>query len=368
MTTLLRAGVVGTGFMGQVHARAVRASGNVVAALVGSSEQRAVAAAQTVGSERVEADLSSLLAAGDIDVVHICTPNALHVAQAKLVIEHGLPVICEKPLAVDQASAAELTRLAEDRGVVATVPFVYRFYPVVREARARVGTDGGELRLIHGSYLQDWLAGDQAWNWRVELAQGGPSRAFGDIGVHWCDLAEFVTGHRIVRLAARTLTTERTDPSGARVRPETEDAVVLQFETDRGALGSAVISQLSHGRKNRLWLTVDGARASYAFDQELPDTLWVGSVEQNSIVHRGSASTSAAAQRYDIVPAGHPQGYQDCFTAFVGDTYRAIRGEQVDGLPTFADGARAAVLTAAMLESARTGTWIDVASDVLATS
>jgi predicted dehydrogenase len=302
-----------------------------------------------------------MLRAGDIDVVHVCTPNAMHAEQARLAIEHGLPVVCEKPLAVDAATAGELTRLAAERGVVASVPFVYRFYPLVREARSRVAAgEAGAVRVVHGSYLQDWLAGVGDWNWRVEAPLGGPSRAFADIGVHWCDLAEFITGHRIVRLMAQTFTTERHAPDGQPVLPDTEDGVVLQFETDGGALGSAVISQVSHGRKNRLWLSVDGSRASLAFDQELPDTLWVGTNRHTSVVARGGADTGAAARRYDAVPPGHPQGYQDCFIGFVADTYRAIRGEAVDGLPLFADGARAAVLTAAVLDAAKTGTWTDV--------
>jgi predicted dehydrogenase len=248
--------------------------------------------------------------------------------------------------------------LAAHAGVTATVPFVYRFYPMVREARARVA-DGstGPVRLLHGSYLQDWLAQDEDDNWRVDAAAGGASRAFADIGVHWCDLVEFVSGHRITSVAARTVVAVPT--RGGRT-VETEDAAVVLFETDQGAAGNLTISQISPGRKNRLWFSVDGAAESLCFDQENPDSLWIGGREVNRQLLRGSSEGPAAA-RYSVVPAGHPQGYQDCFDAFVADTYESIAGEAPDGLPTFADGLRAARITEAVLESSRTSSWVGVA-------
>jgi predicted dehydrogenase len=266
-------------------------------------------------------------------------------------------VVCEKPLATDSTEADELTALASAAGLVATVPFVYRFYPAVREARARVA-DGttGPVRLLHGSYLQDWLSGPQDDDWRVDPALGGPSRAFADIGVHWCDLVEFVTGHRITRLTARLVVAE-PERGGRPVR--TEDGAVVLFETDRGATGNLTVSQVSPGRKNRLWFAVDGATEELAFDQESPETLWVGGRDGTALLTRGTGEGAAAA-RYSVLPAGHPQGYQDCFDAFVADTHEAVRGTAPDGLPTFADGARAAALTAAVLASAATDRWVDV--------
>jgi predicted dehydrogenase len=217
--------------------------------------------------------------------------------------------------------------------------------------------DAGPLRLIHGSYLQDWLSRPEDHDWRLEAALGGGSRAFGDIGVHWCDVVEFTTGHRITRLVARMTTV----PRGAdRPRPDTEDAATLLFETDRGAIGTVVVSQVSPGRKNRLWFSLDGAAASLQFDQELPDSLWVGGRERTVVVHRGGETSTGDAARYNLVPPGHPQGYLDCFAAFVADVYAAAAGEPPDGLPTFDDGLRAAVITDAVLTSARGGGWVDV--------
>ena len=358
MSDRVRAGIVGTGFMGTVHARAVRRAGGVVAAVVGSSPASSRAGAERIGAELAAGSVPELLDDADVDVVHICTPNATHASLVRQVIVAGKHVVCEKPLAVDPAEAEELVRLASAAGVTATVPFVYRFYPMVREARSRVA-DGttGPVRLLHGSYLQDWLAEDGDDDWRVDAATGGASRAFADIGVHWCDLVEFVSGHRITRVAARTVVAV---PERGGRRVTTEDAAVVLFETDGGATGNLTISQVSQGRKNRLWFSIDGSTESLCFDQENPESLWIGGREVNRQLLRGT-SEGAAAARYAVVPAGHPQGYQDCFDAFVADTYAAVGGEAPDGLPTFADGLRAARITQAVLDSSRSSTWVDVA-------
>ena len=362
MTDRLRAGIVGAGFMGEVHARAVRAAGGVVASVAASTPERSAAAAARLGAERAAESAEALLTTDDVDVVHVCTPNALHVPVAEQALAAGKPVVCEKPLATTVDDARRLTTTAVQAGVVATVPFVYRFYATVREARARIAAgEAGPLRLLHGTYLQDWLSKREDSNWRVDPALGGASRAFGDIGVHWCDLMEFVTGHRVTRLTARMMTTfDRRPPESGSAAAGTEDAATVLFETHQGASGSVVVSQVSPGRKNRLWFSFDGAEASLSFDQENPDSLWVGGRGSNQVVMRGAEGTSEAAARYSILPAGHPQGYQDCFNAFVADTYAAIAGVQPDGLPTFADGLRAALLTQAVVESAASQTWVEV--------
>ncbi len=351
--TAVRSGIIGTGFIGGVHARAVHAAGGVLSRVAASDPTAAAAAAERVHANTGAASAEELIAADDVDVVHICTPNALHVPLALAAIQAGKHVICEKPLATDVADARRLVQAAADAGVVAAVPFVYRFYPTIREARARIGAgEAGPLWLLHGSYLQDWLAGDDATNWRVDPAVGGTSRTFGDIGVHWCDLMEFATGHRITRLVARLAAAYPDRP--------TEDGAAVLFDTDRGATGSVVVSQVSPGRKNRLWFSFDGSTASYAFDQELPDSLWVGGRRATQVVPRGPDTLSEPAAAYAGLPAGHPQGYQDSFTAFVADVYGAIGGHKPDGLPTFTDGLRAAVLTAAVVESAAQSSWVEV--------
>ena len=297
----LRVGIAGTGFIGGVHARSVRVSGARLAGVASASPEMAAAAADALGADRAYDSADELIADPSIDVLHICTPNHLHVPLAQAALAAGKHVICEKPLALDAAGALELTAAAESAGVQAAVPFVYRYYPTVRDARERVASgETGAVRLLHGSYLQDWLLRPDDDNWRVDADLGGASRAFADIGSHWCDLAEFVSGHRITRLSARTFTVipERVKAGGRRafeagggeggeLRPvTTEDAAMVIFETDAGAMGSVVISQVSAGRKNRLWIEVDGANAALAFDQEQPEALWLGRRERLEIIRR----------------------------------------------------------------------------------
>src|SRR6201991_49762 len=375
MSRGLRVAIAGTGFIGAVHARSARLAGASLVGVAASTPERGRRAAAALGAERAFETADELVTADDVDVVHICTPNNLHVRLAEAALAAGKHVILEKPIAMDALSAQELSDAATASGRIAAVPFVYRYYPTVREARERVRTgETGALRLIHGTYLQDWLLRPEDDNWRVEEDLGGASRAFADIGSHWCDLAEFVSGHRITRLCARTLTAvpkrikteahaafQSANGHGESRTVGTEDAAIVQFETDRGAVGSTVISQISAGRKNRLWLELDGAEEALQFCQEEPESLWVGRREAVTLVKRDPEHLSAAAQRYAVLPAGHPQGYADCFDAFVAEVYDAVtNGEAADGLPVFADGLRAARLTDAVLRSAREERWVDV--------
>ena len=375
----LRVGIVGAGFIGAVHARSAVLAGGRVRAIAASSEASAQAAAQRLGAARACASAEELVGADDIDVVHVCAPNHLHVSLARTALQAGKHVVCEKPIALDDAGAVELIDDAAAAGLVGAVPFVYRYYPLVREARERLRSGrSGRLRLVHGTYLQDWLSLPDDGNWRVDRHLGGRSRAFADIGSHWCDLAEFASGHRIARLSARTATVvpqrpeaagrpafahgdpERTDASQTTV--DTEDVALVQFETDDGVLGSLVVSQVSPGRKNRLWIEFDAANEALAFDQESPELLWRGRREGTSLLVRDRDALTSAAARFATLPAGHPQGYADCFDAFVADAYAAIRtGEAPDGMPDFVDGRRAVRVTEAVLASAADGgAWVVV--------
>ncbi|WP_030607488.1 Gfo/Idh/MocA family protein [Streptomyces sclerotialus] len=361
----VRAAVVGTGFMGAVHSRSIIAAGGDLVAVVGSSPEKGRAGAHAFGAGMGTGSVDEALGAG-IDVLHVCTPNASHAGFVQAALQAGCHVVCEKPLATDTADAARLTALAADSGLVATVPFVYRYYASVREARARIqARDATPPWLLHGSYLQDWLADPGTTNWRVDAATGGDSRAFADIGVHWCDLAEFVTGQRIVRVHARFARSvpTRPGPAGEPVTVTTEDGAVVAFTTDTGALGSVVLSQASAGRKNALSFSFDGPDASYAFHQETPETLWIGGRDVNRTVVRDPSRPGSPPAPRGALPSGHPQGYHECFTDFVADTYTALRGEAVEGLPRFADGLRAARITEAVLASAASGNWADVPAD-----
>lgn len=358
MTTLLRAGLVGVGFMGEVHARAVRAAGGRVSRVLGRTAASSSAAVARLGAEWASPDLASLMEDPEVDVVHVCTPNWMHHEVATLALRAGKHVVCEKPLATTVEDAESLVALAGESGLVDAVPFVYRYHPMVREARARLARgDLGDVWVVHGSYLQDWLALGTDTNWRVDPALGGSSRAFGDIGVHWCDLVEFVSGHRITSVSGRATTAHGTRNGAPAL---TEDALVVSFSTDRGAIGSLTVSQVSQGRKNSLRLSIDGSEGSLGFDGENPETLWLGGLESTRTLHRGALDADPDAARLDRVPPGHPQGYQDAFNGFVLDTYATISGERPFGLPRFVDGLRAAHLTEAVMAATRSNGWVDV--------
>jgi predicted dehydrogenase len=352
-------GIVGGGFMAAVHSRAARSARARLVGLVSSSPERSRAAADELGVERGYGSLEAMLSDETIDVVHVCTPNALHATQVQAIIAAGKHIVCEKPLATSVTDAVRLTDAAASASLTATVPFVYRFHPLVREARARVQEgELGQLLSIHGSYLQDWLLSASDDNWRVDAASGGRSRAFGDIGSHLVDLTEFITGDRVTRVSAtkRTFFGERANHDAV----ATEDAIAIALETAHGALGTMLVSQVAAGRKNRLHLEIGGTEESIAFDGEQPESIWLGRRTGSQLIPRDPTQLHADAVRLNRVPAGHPQGYQDAFNGFVVDSYAAIGGESPDGLPRFEDGLRAARVTEAVIDAAERGEWVSL--------
>jgi predicted dehydrogenase len=369
----LRVVIIGAGMIGEVHRRASLLSGAQLVGVFSSRRESTLDAAEQWNTEPL--DSLTHLAKVEPDVVHVCTPNALHAEHVEAAIVAGAHVICEKPLSVSTEAAQGLTNLATAHKRVATVPFVYRFHPLVREIRARAQAgEFGRWQLLHGSYLQDWLLSPMSTSWRVDSKLGGPSRAFADIGSHWCDLMEFVSGERIASLSASmsitvperpiksTATFSSASASDEKAKVYTEDAATVLFKTTSGVLGSVVISQVSAGRKNRLWIELDGAQRSAVFDQENPETLWLGSEASAEILQRDPSRGSPEQKRLSHLPAGHPQGYAQCFENFVADTYASIQGEMREGLPTFTDGLRSAHIIDAVIRSATTGVWVNVPS------
>lgn len=357
----VRAGILGGGFMARVHSTASRVARGELIAVATSSVAGSEKAAMALGAQRAETDADSLLHANDIDLVHICTPNASHATLALAALRAGKHVICEKPLATSVADAEELAAAAAASAVVTAVPFVYRYHPMVREARARVRRgDLGALLTLDCSYLQDWMLLPTDDDWRAAADSGGDSRAFADIGSHLCDLLEFVTGERIHRLSARTRTVY-AERAGHPV--DNEDIAALLIETDSGALGTLLISQMAAGRKNALVLELHGTQQAMRFEQERPEELWLGARGESRLLWRDPSSAAPDSARLQSVPAGHPMGYQDAFNGFIADVHAAVAGEAPEGLPTFADGLRAAQVTEAVLESAAdSGRWVEVAS------
>ena len=361
----LRVGIIGGGFMGRVHTNAARTAGAEVVAISSSSLAGAERAAAEFGIARAYASSEQLLADPEIDVVHICTPNSTHASLALATLMAGKHVICEKPLATTSAEAQALVEAAAQSGKVAAVPFIYRYHPMVREARARVAAGQvGRVLSVRGSYLQDWLleAGDN--NWRVDTAAGGASRAFADIGSHLVDLMEFVLNDQISSLSAVT-NTVHAERGGKPV--ETEDEAALIFKTKSGVIGTLFVSQVAPGRKNRLLIDISGLNESIEFNQEQPETLWLGRRKGSELMPRDEGQLHPDAARLSIVPSGHPMGYVDAFAGLVRDVYDTIRGtenggEPPVGVPTFADGLRASLVTEAVLNSAKANAWVNIPS------
>jgi predicted dehydrogenase len=361
MSKKLKAGIIGAGFMARVHTRAIRNSGHEVYGIASSSFDSARSGAVNLHIENSFATWQELVSSKEIDVVHICTPNELHAEIIAAATAQNKSIICEKPISTSFEQALEIKSGVTAAESAFAIPFAYRFYPVVREMRSRIKKgEAGALHLMHGSYLQDWLAEPQSNNWRVDSVAGGASRAFADIGMHWCDLMEFISGDRITRLIAHT---SKAYGSRGGSKVATEDIANIIFETELGATGTLTVSQVSHGRKNRLWLELDGSQASFSFDQEQPDSMWVGGQNSNQIVMHGLETLKHPdAKRLSHLPSGHPQGYQDAFNAFMSDAYSGFQGSTVEGVPGLIDGVRSAALVDAVLESAKEEKWVEVRS------
>jgi predicted dehydrogenase len=374
------AAVIGSGFIGTVHIEALRRIGVKVRGLLGSSPERGQAAADRLGVDQAYASLDDLLADEKVEVVHVTSPNHLHFPQSKAILAAGRHVLCEKPLAMTSQESAELVRLATDTGRVNAVNFNIRFYPLNQHIRGVVRDGGlGDIRLISGHYLQDWLLLDTDWNWRLEPGLGGALRAVGDIGSHWLDLTSFITGLRVREVMAdmatfietrrqpagpvETFATERSADTVAR-QIGTEDLATILLRYDNGARGVCAVSQLSPGRKNSLHYQIDGSAAAAGWDSEHPDHLWIGHRERpNEELLRNPALMDDLGRAAAALPGGHVEGFADTFAAL----YRAVYADVArDGpadtpvYPTFADGHVKMLVGDAIAASARDGRWTEV--------
>jgi predicted dehydrogenase len=383
MTNFSRIGaaVIGTGFIGTVHVEQLRRIGVDVRGVLGSTPERGAARADALGIRHAYASLDEILADPSVDVVHVTSPNHLHVPQASAVLDAGKHVVCEKPLAMTAAESAGLVARAEASGLVNAVNFNIRFYPLHQHIREAIANgDLGEVRFVTGHYFQDWLLHDTDWNWRLEPDKGGALRAVGDIGSHWLDLMEFVTGKPIVAVMAdlATFVTSRQEPTGpvetfstkrsaaTVTRPMgTEDVATLLLRFANGARGLVAVSQISPGRKNSLQWEIDGSLSAAAWDSETPDHLWIGHRDgPNELLLRNPALMGAAGRAAAALPGGHVEGFGDTF----GALFRAIYADVAAGRPnpdppyaTFAAGHDEMLVNDAIAESARTGRWADVA-------
>ena len=380
--------VVGTGFIGPVHAEALQRAGVQVAGIVGSTPEKSRAASERLGLPTEFSTFEQVLDDPSIDCIHLTTPNRFHFDQAKAVLLAGKHVVCEKPLAMNSTESGELVRLAKESGRAAAVAYNIRFYPLCHEAAARVRKDTlGNLLHVTGSYVQDWLLKETDFNWRVLATDGGELRAVADIGTHWLDLIQFITGRHITSVCAdlRTVHPTRQRPTGSvetysgsastddrrtvsasePVEVTTEDcgAILLRFAD--GANGCLWVSQTTAGKKNCLRYELAGSKQSLAWNSESPNLLEIGSRDQpNACLVRDPAQMDPSAAAISNYPGGHNEGFPDTFKHLFRCFYGSIaKGEVSDPAPypTFLDGHREILLCEAILKSHREQRWMDVA-------
>lgn len=381
----IKVGMIGAGFIGPTHIEAIRRLGFVeVAALAGSDKSAADAKAAELGIPKSYGSYQEMLQDPDIQAVHNCTPNHLHYPINRDIILSGKHVLSEKPLAVSSAESAALLKLARESGIVHGVNFNYRQFPMVKQLAAMVKkSELGKINLIHGSYLQDWLLYETDFNWRLNLEAGGKSRAVADIGSHWCDTVQYVTGNRITEVfaelaavipvrkkAKQTAVTysSQSPDSGLyeEVQIHTEDYASVLLRFDNGAKGVFTVSQVSAGRKNQLSFELNGSQKSAFWNQEEPEKLWLGHRDQpNQVLLADPALVFPDVRPSVHLPGGHNEGWPDALKNQMLQFYTYIRdgkdpSKDRPGFATFEDGHLSVCITEAILESNAKGQWVKV--------
>ncbi|MCK4416699.1 MAG: Gfo/Idh/MocA family oxidoreductase [Candidatus Latescibacteria bacterium] len=381
----VKAGVIGAGLIGPIHVEALRRLGFVdVIALAEADKELAESKAEQMNIEKAYGDFRELLEDPEVEVVHNCTPNFLHFQITKAALEADKDVVSEKPLAMTSSQSAELVNLAKKKGLVNALDFNYRYYPLIQQARRMAEKNEiGEIYTVHGSYLQDWLYLDTDYNWRLEPERGGESRAVADIGSHWCDLIQFITGAKITSVYGDLATIHpiRKKPlvevetyAGKELKPgeyeeikiTTEDYATVLLRFDNGARGAFTLSQVSAGRKNRFYFEIDGSKKAIAWNQERPNEMWIGYREKpNEILVKDPSLLDAEAKGYADYPGGHPEGYSGGIKHFLKNVYSFIASgknpnRDKPNFSTFLDGHHEILICEAVLESSRKKVWIDV--------
>jgi predicted dehydrogenase len=353
-----------------------------VVALAASGAERATEKARQLQIPKAYGSVDEMVADPDIDVVHVTSPNHLHFPHARAALLAGKHVVCEKPLAMNARESGELVRLAKENKRVNAVCFNLRFYPLSHQARALVQKgELGDLYIVQGSYLQDWLLLPTDWNWRLEPELGGETRAVADIGSHWIDLTTFITGLTIETVFAdfqtflpvrrkparpvETFTSKLQTAAEYVEQPiHTEDYATVLIRYEGGARGVMTVSQVSAGRKNRLYYEISGSRSALTWDGERPNELWIGHRDRpNELLLKDPSLLAPEARQFASYPGGHAEGYPDTFKQLCQAVYRYLDAGDLQAapdFPTFEDGHRALCVGDAILRSAREVRWVNV--------
>jgi predicted dehydrogenase len=373
----LKAGIIGTGFMAAIHTESVNKSGlGEVIAISGPTDDKAKAKARELGIQRPYDDYMDLIRDNDIEVIHNCTPNSLHFPINRAILTANRHVISEKPLAIDSREARLLLGAAERSAAVNAVVFSYRYHPVVQELKALIQSGAlGDIYSVHGSYLQDWLLFETDYSWRVDSDIGGSTRVVAELGSSWLDVAQYITGQRITEVVGdmktfipvrqKSVSTvgtfgESSTPRPVSVRVGTEDYASALVRFENGARGALTLSHVSAGRKNQLYIQVDGSKKSVAWDQEQPDSLWFGYKDRPN--ENPPKKGKPKVQAYDHFPAESGDAWGIGIDNFLQEVYKYIvAGKDPKRYPapftTFQDGYESVVLTDRILDSNRQGRW-----------
>jgi predicted dehydrogenase len=373
--------IIGTGFMGRVHAEQIRRLGFVdIAGVAGINADDAAAFGKAMGIERTTGNYQELLADPSIQAVHVLTPNALHYPMSMEALRAGKAVLCEKPLSVTAKEAANMLKLAEKKGLAHAVNHNLRYYPVVQHIRQYIAAgELGDVLHVQGTYSQDWLLYDTDFNWRIETKDNGALRAVGDIGSHWMDMIQHLTGLPITGLCADLATFHKTRKkpkaaiqtfAGKKLKPSdyeevkitTEDYGGLLLHLGDSARGAFTASQVAAGNKNKFAFEIYGTKSGVAWNQERPDELWIGNRnEPNRILIKDPSMLLGPAAGFADLPGGHSEGYDDAHKQLYKRFYRRVADPSAPvDYPTFEDGRRGMVLLEKVVESAKKKGWVKV--------
>ncbi len=377
----IRVGIIGMGYIGESHIEAVRRIGLCeLYAIADTNAELARKKADYYGIEKCYTTVDELLSDPEIDAVHNCTPNFLHLEINKKIIESGKHLFSEKPLCATYAEAKELVELKKKYpATVAAVNFNYRLNPMVQEAKAKIKNgELGNVNIATGSYQQDWLLYETDYSWRLEPEMSGNSCAIADIGSHWMDAVQHITGHKITEVMAdlRTVIPVRKKPKKQtetftsnvpteydEVDVKNEDYGAVMFRTDKGASGVYHVSEMAAGHGCYFNFEINGSKASLRWNQEENDRMWMGFRDgENHLIIRNPNTISPEARPYTALAMGHPEGWNDAFKGNFYAFYRYIAEKDNDEPPfaTLEEAAYIVKLTEAIIESSHERKWITV--------
>lgn len=375
----IRTAMFGSGFMGKVHVEAIRRLGNVeVAAVASIDDAMAKSFAESMNIPNSTGDYREILADPTIDAVHIGTPNFLHYPMAEAAVKAGKHVLCEKPLTITAAEGKKLVKLAADKGVVNAVNHNLRYYPCVQQIRQMIAAgELGEILIVNGTYYQDWLLYDTDYNWRIESKDNGALRAMGDIGSHWMDMIQHLTGQKITAVCGDLTTFHKTrkKPQGAvetfsaktkkfkqyqEIPIDTDDFGMVMLHLGDRTRGAFSVSQMSAGCKNRFQFEIFGSKASAAWNQERPDELWIGHRnEPNRILIKDGSLMNPKAAAFAELPGGHSEGYDDAHKNLFKRFYARVADPKAPiDYPTFEEGAWGMHVLEKVAESSKKQKWV----------